>query len=192
MHWPRKFASTRFILLVVGIGCLSAAIVLVASAGLPERAAFTGQIQPNGQVVAPEIGVVAPPFRAATPDGDTLDLLDLRGAPVIINFWATWCEPCRVEMPALQTIYDRYRARGLRLLAVNLGETPAAVRAWADEFGLTFDLLLDPRQQIAAQYALRGQPSTYVLSPTGVITHIFYGPVTEAALEAAVTPLLSA
>jgi peroxiredoxin len=187
MHWPleRAVALRQFGRLLAAAACLVTAFVLVAATGLPERAAFTGQLLADDLLVAPEINAMAPPFTATTLSGQSLKLLDLRGAPVLINFWATWCEPCRVEMPELQTIYDQYRERGFRLVAVNLGEPPAAVRQWAQKLGLTFDLVLDERGDIAAQYHLRGQPSTYILSPAGTITHIFYGPVTVATLQTA-------
>lgn len=189
MRWPHNFR--QFVVLLAAMVCLSTAVVLIAAAGLPERADFTGQIMPDGQPVAPEIGAVAPPFQAVSLNGDTLNSLELRGQPVIINFWATWCEPCRLEMPALQAFYQRHQQQGLRLLAVNLGEDPAAVQDWAQQYGLTFDILLDEGRQIAALYQLRGQPSTYVLSPSGVITHIVYGPVTEPMLQSALSPYWS-
>jgi peroxiredoxin len=176
---------------MAAVVCLSTAFVLIADAGLPERAAITGEMLPDGQAIAPEIGAFAPPFQLTTLNDKTLNLLDMRGQPVLINFWATWCEPCWLEMPTLQTVYQRYQAQGLRLLAVNLGENLTTVEVWARNYGLTFDILLDERRQIAALYWLRGQPSTYVVSPSGIITHIFYGAVTEQALQSALSPYLS-
>ncbi len=133
-----------------------------------------------------QAGSPAPDFEARSLAGDSLHLADLRGAPVIINFWATWCGPCALEMPHLQSIFDRYRAEGLRVLAVNTGESADLIAAWQAHYDLSYDLLLDEDQVIAARYWLRGQPSTYLVSPDGVISHIFYGPVSESALAAAV------
>jgi peroxiredoxin len=171
--------------------CFLAAAVLFVSAGLPERAEFTGKVVPGELPVAPEIGAVAPPFTAPTLNGTSVSLADLRGHPVLVNFWATWCAPCRVEMPMLEEVYRDAAPKGLRLLAVNLGETPATARRWAGSLGLTFDLLSDPRGDIAALYALRGQPSTYIISPSGIITAIFYGPASGDALRGALAPYLS-
>jgi len=176
----------RFLQLIAAVVCLVTAIFLIHFTGLPERAQFTGRIIPGELPVAPEINAIAPPFELSTLDGSRLNLLNLRGHPTIINFWATWCEPCRVEMPELQHLYEHYANRGLRLLAVNLGESPAPIRQWVDQFGLTFDILLDPAQEIAAAYQLRGQPTTFIVSPSGIITHIFYGPVTN--LESTLAP----
>jgi peroxiredoxin len=175
----------------IGAGvCFLAAALLAWNAGLPERAEFTGRVIPGELPVAPEIGAVAPPFTAQTVDGTRVSLTDLRGQPVLVNFWATWCVPCRVEMPMLEEVYRDTRAKGLRILAVNLGEDPQTARQWGQGLGLTFDLLSDPRGDIAALYALRGQPSTYVISPNGLITAIFYGPASGDALRSALAPYL--
>ncbi len=170
---------------------LLAALLILLQAGLPERAAFTGRMLPDGIRVAPEMGAVAPPFALPAMTGELINLLDLRGSPVILNFWATWCEPCRVEMPELQSLFQDYQARGLRLLAVNLGESRQPIECWMKEFNLTFDVLLDQEQQIAALYQLRGQPSTYIISPAGVITHIVFGATNRQALEAAIAPFFT-
>lgn len=184
----------RVLFLLSAVVCLSAATALLLEAGLPQRASFTGRLDSrSARPVAPEIGARAPTFAAPTATNPdlTLNLADLRGSPVIVNFWATWCAPCRVELPVLQALYAQHRAAGLRVLAVNVGESGAQALTWRDELGLTFDLLLDRDQSVAALYHLRGQPSTYIIAPDGVISHIFYGPVTAADLRAALRPYLS-
>ncbi len=178
----------RGIGLLGAVTCLVTAFLIVTAAGLPQRAEFTGQIIPGELPVAPEIGAIAPPFEAVALDGQQINLGSLRGQPVLMNFWATWCEPCRVEMPDLETVYQHYGESGLRVLAVNLGETRDQIRGWVSEFGLTFDILLDDRQQLAALYQIRGQPTTYVISPAGIITHIFYGAISRHSFEAAIAP----
>lgn len=178
----------RGIGLLGAVTCLVTAFLIVTAAGLPQRAEFTGQIIPDELPVAPEIGAIAPPFEAVALDGQQINLGSLRGQVVLVNFWATWCEPCRVEMPDLEAVYQQYHERGLRVLAVNLGESTALIRQWVDEFGLTFDILLDAQQQIAGLYQIRGQPTTYVISPLGIITHIFYGATSREAFEAVLAP----
>ncbi|MEO8610058.1 MAG: TlpA disulfide reductase family protein [Chloroflexota bacterium] len=165
--------------------------MLVAYAGLPARAEYTGFLTETGQEVAPELNAYAPPFELQNIDGTTLDLRALRGLPVLINFWATWCEPCKVEMPSLQAVYDAYKDRGLRIVAVNLGESREAVRVWVRQMSLTFDVVLDPTGEINALYQLRGQPSTYIVAPNGIISQIFFGPTTETTLETALAPYFS-
>ncbi len=167
--------------------CLITAALLVIAAGLPDRATYSGQIDAEGQPVAPEIGALAPPFSALTLDG-AINSDDLRGEPALINFWATWCIPCRVEMPELQAFHDAHPAA--RVIAVNLGEPRSLVVDWVAQFGLTYDIALDPNGAVAAAYQLRGQPSTYVVSPGGAIVQIFYGATTRQSLETALEPFL--
>lgn len=178
----------RGLLLLASAACLMAAVVIFVAAGLPERAAYTGVLLPGELPIAPEIGAIAPPFESARLDGSTLRLLDLRGMPVVVNFWATWCAPCVYEMPELQAFHEANP--DVRLIGVNLGEQTDAVRDWVQAYGLTFEMALDPAGEIAGRYWLRGQPSTYVISPGGVVTDIFYGATTRGALEAALAPYL--
>ena len=177
------------LLLLAACLCLLAAGILVVNGGLPERASYTGVLTSEG-LVAPEMNALAPPFSAASLAGDSVSLIDLRGTPVIINFWATWCAPCAVEMPQLQALYESLPEGDLHIIGINLAEDADRVAQWAEHFGLTFDLVFDPDGQIATVYQLRGQPSTYIISPSGIITDIFYGPVTLAQLQAAL-PLSS-
>jgi thiol-disulfide isomerase/thioredoxin len=179
--------AKRLSLWLGGLVCFAAALLLLIAAGLPERAAYSGQILPNGQAIAPEIGAFAPDFSAPTVDG-SVRLTKLRGQPAIVNFWATWCAPCRVEMPELQAFHEAHP--GVRVLAVNLGERRDLVVDWAAQLKLNFDIVLDADGSIAGLYRLRGQPSTYVISPGGVITSIFYGPTTRQALESVLEPFL--
>lgn len=162
---------------------------LLSRAGLPQRADYTGQTIPGLGRVAPEVGAIAPPFDALTLAGERVSLLDLRGNPVIINFWATWCEPCRVEMPELQGLYER--REDVTVLAVNLGEPLAVIQPWVEALDLSYPLVLDPAGEITAAYRVRVQPTTYLIGAEGRIQHISYGPTTADALSQALTPTSS-
>lgn len=166
-------------------------LIVILSAGLPQRASFTGYTLPNSQYVAPEIGALAPPFTLQTYLFQAIDLTALRGDVVVLNFWGTWCVPCRIEMPELQTLYQQFRNDGLHILAINLGESPQTVAQWVEEYELTYDVLLDPLEIVAQQYQIRGQPSTYVISRDGYIAGIYYGAVNSSTLEYLVADLLS-
>jgi peroxiredoxin len=169
----------RSIYAVGAVACMVAALLILNTAGLPKRAAFTGEIRLDQPPIAPEIDAIAPDFELTNSQGNTIRLSDLRGQTVVLNFWATWCGPCALEMPILQSIFNSQHAA---VLAVNLGETPGTIHTWQQEQELTYDLLVDEQQQVAALYRLRGQPSTYVISPDGIIKTIFFGPVSEQAL----------
>jgi cytochrome c biogenesis protein CcmG, thiol:disulfide interchange protein DsbE len=186
MRWPE-----RVILIGVACLCFGTAAWFLVEAGLPNRAAYTGQISEGQRPTAPEINAFAPNFEGQTLDGDLFNLRDLRGSPVVLNFWATWCEPCRVEMPELQALSSTYHENGLRVIGINVGEPASLIQPWVDSLGLTFEIVPDERQSVAALYYLRGMPSTIMISPEGVITHIFYGPVTRAMLERALAPYLA-
>lgn len=177
----------RFLYAIAALVCIVGAVLLLWRIGLPDRSEFTGQINSEIGFVAPEAGALAPPFRMTALDGETIDLLMLRGHIVILNFWATWCEPCIIEMPILQTIHDDYYDAGVRVIGVNLGEDEMTIREWLEANGFTFAILPDETTSLATTYRLRGQPSTFVISPEGAITHIFYGPVQESTLHDIIT-----
>jgi peroxiredoxin len=139
----------------------------------------------------PDLGSTAPDFVLDTLDGETVTLSDLRGQVVIINLWATWCVPCREEMPALESAWVDYQERGLVVLAVNQGESAERVRSFVDEQGWTLPVLLDPDEILRSLYQPRGYPTTYFIDRNGVIREIvFGGTLDEAAITQKITPLL--
>jgi len=172
------------------IGAASAAVALLIAGGLPERAEFSGQFIPELGLVAPEPDALAPPFEGILLDDTPLDLLSLRGELVILNFWATWCEPCIDEMPILQAVYDDYGDDGLMLLGVNLGESADVIQDWLTTHRLDFPIVLDENLEIAQLYRLRGQPSTVIIDADGRIARIIYGPVDEMGLRRTINRLL--
>ncbi len=183
-----KPQPNRLIRSIIALACFVAALWVVNAAGLPSRALYTGQINPDGSATAPEVDATAPNFTTLTLYGDAFELRSTRGSPVILNFWATWCAPCAIEMPELQAFHERYP--DVRLIGINLSESRSVIAAWVTRGGYTFDIALDPSGEIARLYALRGQPTTIILSPGGVILQIIYGATTRAALEGALAPFL--
>lgn len=181
----------RLLLLISGAVLLSFAGMLIAAVGLPDRAVYSSVFLPGEtRPVAPELNAIAPPFALRTTQGVLVDLLALRGKPVVINFWATWCIPCAVEMPELQAVYAELGGQ-FHLLGINLGEPLDAVRHWANRYQLTFPLLLDEDLAVSSAYRLRAQPSTYIIAPDGSIVAAFFGPVSADALRSTLRPYLS-
>jgi len=131
----------------------------------------------SDRIAAPRESFSAPDFRLATPGGDEITLSDLLGYPVIINFWASWCPPCRAEMPAFQQVYEEYQDRGLIIAAVNA--TNQDSRSDAVDFAatnhLTFPILLDISGSASRSYNLHSLPTTVFVDREGVIQKIIIG-----------------
>lgn len=138
-----------------------------------------------------EVGNLAPDFQTVTDAGEPVMLSDLRGQVVLLNFWATWCGPCRVEMPEFQQQYEARAADGLTILAVNNAESPEVVRRFREEFGLTFPLALDHSAAIQTQYGIFSYPTTLLLDREGVIVARHFGAITANQLDQMLDSVLS-
>ncbi|MBL8146809.1 MAG: TlpA family protein disulfide reductase, partial [Anaerolineae bacterium] len=176
-------------LLLAALLCAIAAGAVLTSAGLPDASLYAGQ-EADGLRYAASPGERAPLFEAVTASGDDFSLLALRGRPVVLNFWATWCAPCAVEMPELQRVHDTF-GDSAAIVGVNTGESAEMVRAWAAERVISFPLALDEAGETAALYQLRGQPTTVILDAYGVVRDIVYGPTTFDSLSRSLEALIS-
>ena len=134
-----------------------------------------GSMATSCQSEAPQVGKRAPDFQLNTLDGQSVSLGDLKGKPVLLNFWATWCGPCRIEMPFLQQIYDEWRGRGLVLLAINISESPSQIAEFMQNQGLSFPVLLDSGGEIAQKYNIQYIPSTFFIDKDGIIQDMKVG-----------------
>jgi peroxiredoxin len=146
------------------------------------------------RIPAPRENFPAPDFALTTFDGESKTLSSQRGKVVIVNLWASWCGPCRAEMPALKKIYEANRQRGLVVFAVNstFQDNEQDARLFARDLNLTFDLLLDPDGAVSRRYLLRALPSTFFIDRRGIIrTVIVGGPMSEATLQTQVETLLA-
>lgn len=123
----------------------------------------------------PRVGNLAPDFELRDLDGETVSLRGLRGSPVMLNFWATWCPPCRAEMPYLQEIYEQWTSQGLVLLAINLRESSSQVKGFLQSYGLSFPVLLDSTGSVGNKYNISGIPATFFIDKDGIIQGIRVG-----------------
>ena len=123
----------------------------------------------------PEIGKLAPDFTLTGLDGQEVSLSSLHGKAVLLNFWASWCGPCRLEMPFFQEIYEKWTGKEMVLLAVNLQEDPAEVREFVESAGYTFPVLLSPGNDVPLAYNIRGIPATFFVDADGVIRDMKIG-----------------
>jgi thiol-disulfide isomerase/thioredoxin len=179
MTTPNMFAPPHMRPLLGGLALIAAGVVLLWVVGLPQRAQFIGQVNAEGAWTAAAVGAVAPPLRLPLLEGGTFDLGAMRGQPILLNFWATWCEPCRVEMPLLQSLH----AQGTAVIAIHLSEAPSTIRPWLAELELDLPIALDSDGAAAAAYWLRGQPTTVLIGRDGIVRAIFYGPVSLDQLQ---------
>ncbi|HSO57378.1 MAG TPA: redoxin domain-containing protein [Paenisporosarcina sp.] len=120
------------------------------------------------------IGNVAPDFELTTLEGETARLSDYRGQRVFVNFWATWCPPCRAEMPDMQKLYEQTDV-DVEILAVNLQESEDVVSEFVNDFGLTFPILMDTNSDVADTYQVRAYPTSYMIDSSGRIQFIAIG-----------------
>jgi peroxiredoxin len=139
----------------------------------------------------PREGFTAPDLTLQTLDGRTATLSELRGQAVLINFWASWCPPCRNEMPAIQQVYEEYRDEGFTVLAINSQEQEARVSAFAEPLGLTFPILIDRDGSVFDAYQVAALPTTFFVDRAGVIRGVTTGGfLSRAFFESEIAPLL--
>jgi cytochrome c biogenesis protein CcmG, thiol:disulfide interchange protein DsbE len=126
------------------------------------------------------VGAPAPEFRAVTVDSNprVRTLADYKGDVVLLNIWATWCGPCRVEMPSMEALHRDFGSQGLRIVAVSIDQIagPPQIREFARELGLTFEILHDSAQQIVRSYRVNGYPQSFVIGRDGTIRRKWIGP----------------
>lgn len=133
----------------------------------------------DSRVRPPEIGQLAPAYRTVSLVGDSVSLDQVRGRVVLLNVWATWCHPCREEIPILQALHERYGARGLELIGVSVdarGEE-ATIREFARDFKMTYPLWLDPDERVQSTFLAIGVPATFLIDRAGVLRWRHVGPV---------------
>jgi peroxiredoxin len=138
-----------------------------------------------------QIGRPAPPIVLTDPAGRTHSLEELRGQVVLVNFWASWCAPCRVEMPELDLAAREYGAAGFQVLAVNVQDGADAVRRFGEELKLQSPLLLDPTGDVAKSYKVAGLPTSFLVDRDGMIRDARYGVLARSYLDARLPGLLS-
>lgn len=124
-------------------------------------------------------------------EGGSVDLAEFEGQVVALNFWATWCPPCRAEMPELNAYYQEYQADGFVLLAINSGEPAATARAFIDQTGYVFPVGVDEDGQLTDEFGVVGLPTTIVIGADGEIVYRHSGLINRAVLDAEITPLLT-
>lgn len=174
------------LLLILAGLCIGAGLGIFLYFGLGVgRNNALGQEIPDGRELSasPSIGNPAPDFELTSLGGEKIRLSDLRGKIVLINFWATWCAPCRLEMPSIQERADRYSSQ-LAVLAVNFDEPQDVVQSFVEDLGLqAVVVLFDPGAQVQELYQVRGYPTTVIVDETGIVRFHHIGILSEDQLD---------
>ncbi len=147
-----------------------------------------------GQVAALDTGSRAPALGARDLHGQTVRLSALRGRVVIVDFWASWCGPCRHELPILERLYERYRSRGLVIVGVSVDRTLDNIHGFLSRTPVSFPVIYDAHHQIAGRYSPPRMPSSYILDRRGIVRHVHEGFRSQdaASIEREVQQLLAA
>jgi peroxiredoxin len=156
-------------LMVAPLACAIAASVLsLVACGGDTPAASPGSV-----------GTAAPAYESRTLDGAPASLAALKGKVVLLNVWATWCHPCRDEIPELEALHQRFRARGLEVIGVSVDAAgmEAGIRSFMTDFRMTYPVWLDPDERVSAQFLTTGVPETFLIDRAGVIRWRKIGPV---------------
>ena len=175
----RKTRLQNIVLIVGGVVLIGVVLVLAFSSTL------------NVMVGPAQIGKPIANFLLTDLQGVTRSIADYKGRPVLINGWATWCPPCKAEMPALHDFYLKHKAEGFELLAINSGESRSAVQQFIDQKGFTFPVLLDTNKDVLDGLGVSGFPTSIFVGRDGTVKTIHIGGLTPDAIEKQLTPLLS-
>ena len=175
-----KIIKLLWMLLIITVILISAVAVIDrvvhASPAISQPAIVTKAAAQNDVNIGNRIGFTAPDFTLNTIDNKQISLSDYRGRPVILNFWATWCGPCRYEVPAFKAFSEKYPEEDVVVIGVNTQDDPDSARGYAIADKLKFVIPVDPTGAVAGLYNIRGLPTTYIIDGKGVIKYIKIGP----------------
>jgi len=169
------------------------ALVFILGGGWIGLSATPNSSTTGGRIASPREGFLAPDFTLQRLEGDSMTLSELSGKVVVLNFWASWCPPCRAEMPALQRVYQDKRERGLEVLAVNTTYQDSEIEMidFRDRNNLSFPILIERTGEVARQYQIRAMPTTFFIDRQGVIRSVILGgPISEVTLQTKIEELL--
>jgi cytochrome c biogenesis protein CcmG, thiol:disulfide interchange protein DsbE len=185
-RWASLFTNLRYFKAVFLV------VAIIGGAWLAGSRISGDQPQTQTQTAA-QVGFLAPDFALPALDGQIVSLSAQRGSVVLVNLWASWCQPCRSEMPAINRLFRTYRDAGFVVLGVDATyqDDEADARSLARSMGLTFTIVFDRDGSAGSAYRLRSLPTSYFIGRDGVIREIVVGSMSEATLEARVKRLLA-
>lgn len=181
---------------IAAMAALGVGLVLIGAAlagmVLSRRGASLSAGTSSDSVVPAQVNFPAPALSLPNLDGKQESLEDYRGQVVLVNNWATWCPPCKAEMPTLQAYHEAHAAEGFSVIGIEAGSDAAEVREFAATFGLTFPVWVDVKTTALAAFRNAALPNSYVIDRAGTVRLAWVGEISRAALEEHVTPLIEA
>ncbi|MBI4297256.1 MAG: redoxin domain-containing protein [Chloroflexi bacterium] len=178
------------LLLTLAVGCSSSSGL--GTTGGQVKAQGAVEITPiPGAGAAPKVGRLAPDFTLPDLDGNSVSLSDFRGKVVLVNFWGTWCPPCRAEMPDILEIYQEYKGRGLEIIGVDAPpDTEEDVRTFITRGGFNWVFVMDKRWEVARLYSLGAFPTTFFIDEEGIIRQVRVGAMNTKELRERLSRLI--
>jgi len=184
--------KNKVLTVILSLMLISALLAIGCPGGEPAQISLGTIISSAECSAPPRIGDEATDFQFQTPEGELASLSDFRGQPILLNFWAAWCQPCRIEMPYLQQIYDEWQAEGLVMLAINISEGAEEATSFMENYNLSFPVLLDTNLEVALCYYTISIPMTFFIDEDGIIQYIKVGPFTsQGEIESILNQLIT-
>ena len=143
-------------------------VIFIVTVALTQASAAQ---QPGEGLTALSERLAAPDFELTDIDGNSFRLSDHAGHVVVVNFWATWCPPCREEMPSMQRAWEKLREEGVLMVGIDVGEDEDTIFLFSADYPVEFPLLMDSDSSVTAQWSVRGLPTTYIVDPEGYIVY---------------------
>lgn len=190
---PQK-SALPYAAILIGAGLmvlgLVAALVITKPKQQSSPSGDTGVSDDYPSVIPSPVNFAAPELSLNHLSGETASLSDFEGQVVLVNNWATWCPPCKAEMPTLQAYYEEHKDQGFVLVGIEAGEPASDVAKFVQDYRLTFPIWLDPQNKALAAFNNQNLPSSYVIDRDGVVKLAWVGAISKSVLEKYVTPLL--
>ena len=182
--------SWRLVLILLAVVLLGLLLAIQGCAPSAQDTGRSGQedsdtigLKGSELAPAPEIGHPAPDFTLVDLKGNEVALSDFRGKTVFINFWATWCPPCRAEMPEIEAVHQEYKDKGVVVLGVDISEPENTVRQYIQKGGFSWTIVLDSTGEVARNYQIAAIPTSFFIDREGIIRAVNIGAMTKRAIE---------
>ena len=190
----RKQQAKSGALFLIGSGLVLISVVIFLAVLKPALASQASKSSSSSgddySVIPMQVNFQAPKLTLTSLSGEDMSLSKFQGQVILVNNWATWCPPCKAEMPSLQSYYEDHAADGFTLIGIESGEPAEEVSQFVDSFGLTFHIWLDPDGKALLVFHNNNLPSSYVIDRQGTVRLAWTGPISQKMLEEYVTPLI--